>query len=203
MKRLFIVRHGETDWNADRRLQGHANIPLSERGRLQAEALRPTIHALSPDRVVTSSLARARDTAALLGYPDAESRDELREIHVGKWTGELTRALIDRKPAAYYAWRAGSYTPSGAETWSEFRDRAVSFVQDLVASPHRRILLVTHSGVLRAVLESLLALAPDRIVSVGPGSLTVVRHELSNGQQAAKLEVFNFSPAGPLLDSPY
>jgi hypothetical protein len=91
MKRLMLVRHGETDWNTERRLQGHADIRLSERGRAQAQALRPTVHALCPDRVVTSSLYRARDTAALLGYPEAESRDELREIHVGDWTGKSTR----------------------------------------------------------------------------------------------------------------
>ena len=203
MKRLMLVRHGETDWNTERRLQGHADIRLSERGRAQAQALRPTVHALCPDRVVTSSLYRARDTAALLGYPEAESRDELREIHVGDWTGKSTPYLLERDEADYRGWRIGCYTPPGGETWLHFKGRTVGFIQDVLAGPHNRILLVSHSGVLRALLESLLALAPDRIVSVGPGSLTILQHSSSNGQNGARLEVFNFLPAGPIMHAPF
>ena len=202
IKRLMLVRHGETEWNADRRLQGQADIRLSKRGRAQAESLRPTMHALSPDRVVTSSLGRARDTAVLLGYSEAEVRSELREINVGEWTGKLTRELVARDEAAYRSWRVGSYTPPGGETWPDFKARAVGFVRGVLTGPHTRILLVSHSGVLRALLESLLALAPNRIVSVRPGSLTILQHSGSSEQDEIKLELFNFSPAGPVLDAP-
>ena len=75
--RLLLVRHGETEWNAARRLQGQADIALSDRGRDQARRLRPVIEALRPDRVVTSDLLRAAETfvdlvAVTLGVPRGE-----------------------------------------------------------------------------------------------------------------------------------
>src|SRR5687767_11611144 len=105
MRRLLLVRHGESEWNAGRRLQGQADIALSSRGEEQARALRPVVTALRPGRVLASSLKRARDTAALLGFPDAELRDELREIDVGEWTGASIDELRARDGVAYSGWR--------------------------------------------------------------------------------------------------
>ena len=79
MKRLFLVRHGESEWNAVRRLQGQADISLSAKGEAQATALASTVAQLAPDRVVTSDLRRAYQTASLLGYPDAQRDHRLRE----------------------------------------------------------------------------------------------------------------------------
>ena len=202
MKRLMLVRHGESEWNAARRLQGQADIDLSARGAAQAEALRGTIEALAPDRVVTSSLQRARRTAALLGFPEAEERDELQEINVGDWTGVPIERLIARDADAYRGWRAGTYTPPGGEAWSDFSSRAGGFVRALVEGTDERILLVSHGGVLRALLETLLSLSPERIVPVGPGSLTMLQHLRPNGREEVRLELFNFSPAGPILNAP-
>lgn len=83
--RLLLVRHGQSEWNAGRVLQGQADVPLSDLGRAQAAALAPTIAALAPDRAVTSDLQRAAATAAILGYPDARPDPALREIDVGVW----------------------------------------------------------------------------------------------------------------------
>jgi broad specificity phosphatase PhoE len=202
MKRLIIVRHGESEWNADRRLQGRADIGLSARGRSQAEALRPTIAALSPDRAMTSTLRRARETAAIMGFPDAEARDELCEIDVGDWTGQSIGDLVAQAPEAYRAWRAGKFTPGGGEPWSDFLDRIDRATEELLGGPERAVLLVAHGGVLRALLERLLALSPDRIVPVAPGSLTILRHAFANGRADLRLELFNFSPSGPGFDAP-
>ncbi len=202
MKRLMLVRHGESEWNAARRLQGQADIDLSPRGAAQAEALRGTISALAPDRVVTSSLQRARRTAALLGFPEAEAREELREIDVGEWTGLPIDRLVAQDADAYRGWRAGAYTPPGGEAWCDFTRRTGSFVRDAVAGDEERILLVSHGGVLRALLETLLSLSPERIVPVGPGSLTMLQHLRPNGRDEVRLELFNFSPAGPVLNAP-
>lgn len=202
MKRLMLVRHGESEWNAGRRLQGQADIGLSERGRLQAQALIPTIAALRPDQTVTSDLIRARETAALLGFPEAVRSAELREIDVGAWTGELIDNLKARDAEAYRGWRAGTFTPPAGEAWSAFRGRISLFLHGLLAGPAARILLVSHGGVLRAALESLIALPPERIVPAGPASLTVIRQARPNGKDEFRLEVFNFSPDGPILDAP-
>lgn len=202
MKRLMLVRHGESQWNAGRRLQGQADITLSHKGEAQAQALRPYVEALAPQRVVTSPLKRARDTALHLGFPEAEARDELREIDVGTWTGEAIGDLIERDAEAYRGWRAGRHTPPEGESWAAFKDRASRLAHETLSGPESRILLVSHGGVLRALLESLLDLSPDRIVPVGPGSLSVLQHARRDAADKIRLEVFNFSPGGPVLDAP-
>src|SRR5690606_9626425 len=106
MKRLMIVRHGESEWNADRRLQGQADIALSPKGRSQAQALIPVIAGLNPDRTICSDLERAHDTAKLLGIADADCLTELREINVGDWTGRPIEDIRTSESAAYQGWRA-------------------------------------------------------------------------------------------------
>ena len=81
MKRILLVRHGESEWNAVRRLQGQADIDLSQKGRRQAAALAPVVEGLAPDLVLTSDLKRAADTAALLGYPQAVREQFLQGEH--------------------------------------------------------------------------------------------------------------------------
>jgi broad specificity phosphatase PhoE len=100
VKRLLLVRHGESEWNAVRRLQGQADIGLSPKGEAQALALAPIIAQLAPDRVITSDLRRARRTADLLGYPNATSEAGLREVDVGEWTGmEIAHIMSDQAEA--------------------------------------------------------------------------------------------------------
>jgi probable phosphoglycerate mutase len=198
MKRLVLVRHGESEWNAGRRLQGQADIGLSPRGEEQARALRPLVAGLQPVRVVASSLRRARDTATLLGFPDAALVDDLREIDVGEWTGAAIDDLAARADGAYRKWRAGLHTPPGGEAWEGFKARTAGGVRLILDSAEGNVLVVSHGGVVRALLESLLALSPDRIVPVAPGSLTVLQCHSPEW----RLEVFNYSPGGPTLDAP-
>lgn len=201
MKRLLLVRHGESEWNSIRRLQGQADIALSERGRAQALALRDTIAALAPDRVATSDLLRARVTAELLGHGDAERRPDLRENDVGDWTGRAIADLVSADAGAYAGWRAGSHTPPGGESWSDFSTRTRDAVLSLAADTASTLLVVAHGGVVRALLESFLGLAPRRIIPVGPASLTILRRSLPGGWDM-RLELFNYNPTGPVLDAP-
>src|SRR4051812_28497437 len=85
--RLLLVRHGQSTYNAQARLQGQADPPLSEAGREEALRLAPALPGFPDDRVVTSDLQRARETAALLGHPGARPEPRLREIDVGAWAG--------------------------------------------------------------------------------------------------------------------
>lgn len=201
MKRLLLVRHGESEWNKERRLQGQADIALSPHGRNQAIQLRPVIESLAPDCVLTSDLQRARETAALLGYREAEPCIPLREINVGDWTGRPIAEVEKADLAAYRGWRAGRFTPPRGEDWSSFKERTCAVVRRCLDSEARRVLLVAHGGVIRAILEGLLGLEPARIVPVGPASLTVLKRT-SDETAAFKLELFNFSPTGPAFDSP-
>ncbi|WMT91708.1 histidine phosphatase family protein [Pelagibacterium sp. H642] len=200
MKRVMIVRHGESEWNAERRLQGQADIALSAKGRAQAEALKPVIAGLSPDRTICSDLERAHDTAGLLGIADAECRAELREIHVGEWTGRPIEALRADDAARYQGWRAGTYTPPGGESWSDFVARTTACVTQALQTSEK-LLVVCHGGVIRALLESLIGLPPKRIIPVGPASLTILA-ERPTGSGNMRLELFNYSPLVPVLDAP-
>lgn len=200
MKRLMIVRHGESEWNAGRLLQGQADIALSDEGRRQAKALARTVRALNPDKVIASDLVRARETAHLLGFADAQTSKALREINVGIWTGQPIGTLVADSPEDYRGWRAGTFTPSGGEDWADFAQRTADCVKHALADCER-LLVVCHGGVIRALLETLIELPPKKIIPVGPASLTILA-ERPNENGAMRLEVFNFSPGGPILDAP-
>lgn len=198
MKRLLLVRHGETEWNADRRLQGQTDIRLTERGRRQARALAPVVAELAPGLALTSDLMRARDTAALLGHPDAQPVPELREQSLGQWEGCQIADICAEDAEAYRQWRAGAYAPPEAEPWVDFRGRVDAVLRRAFAAPSDVVLLVCHGGVIRAALDAALGLPPSKIIPVGPASLTVLAH---TGREV-RLEAFNVRGGAPELEAP-
>ena len=155
MTELLIVRHGETDWNAERRFQGHADRSLNDTGRAQAVALADELADVQAEAIYSSDLARARETAqilgARLGVPVTELR-ELREIDVGDWQG-LTRAEIKKRfPEALKAWRRGETGWNGGETYDELAARVVPALERIAREhPHGRVLVVGHGGTIRAL----------------------------------------------------
>lgn len=193
MMRLLLVRHGQSEWNATHRLQGQADIPLSEVGRGQADALRATVSEIGPCRAVTSDLERVRDTAARIGAPDAVPDIGLREIDVGDWTGRSIKDIAAEDEAAYLAWRAGTGTPPGGEPWQVFSDRVGAVIAREAEAPCDNLLVACHGGVIRAILQRLLGLQPASIIPVAPASLTAVRLANAAGRPA-RLELFNFQP---------
>ncbi len=197
--RLLLVRHGQSEWNAGRVLQGQADVPLSALGREQAAALAVTVAALAPDRAVTSDLLRASATAAILGHPDARPERALREIDVGVWQGRAIPDLVAENPIDYAGWRAGTHRPEGGEDWSTFAARVQQAIrQEAMSGGARTLLVVCHGGVIRAALDVLLGLRPQHVLPVAPASLTVLR--LNGG--VAKLELYNFRPGAPELGAP-
>ena len=113
--RLILMRHGETEWNAEQRLQGQDNSLLSERGVAQVKRFRAYAKALQPARIIASDLGRTRQTVALIGHPDAPSDQRFRELDMGEWTGRCKPDLIAERPEDYAAWRAGRFTPDRGE----------------------------------------------------------------------------------------
>ncbi|WP_276318452.1 histidine phosphatase family protein [Sphingomonas sp. UV9] len=110
MSRLYLIRHGESVWNATRRLRGQADPDLSPRGESQARELATVLPPQLPRDAICSDLQRASRTAALLGL-DAQPDRRWREIGVGEWEGQDTDDLRTRDPACWRAWRAGDFTP--------------------------------------------------------------------------------------------
>ena len=159
---LCLIRHGQTPWNRDGRWQGQADPDLTaealEETRTVARVLARE-HAEQPwTRLIASDLSRARSTASLIGDVlelRLEVDPRLRELDVGRWSG-LTRSEIEARDAeTLRAFERGEpgVRPGGGETRVEIRERSHAFVCDLIARhAGERILVVTHLGVIRALV---------------------------------------------------
>jgi probable phosphoglycerate mutase len=146
--RIAFLRHGPTDWNEEGRIQGRIDMPLSATGRAKmAQLLPPAGFA----RAFTSPLRRARETAALLGFPDAVPDARLSEHNWGEWEG-LTRDEILARDGADCFERAGTgadFTPKGGESTRDLLKRVASFIADAAKEP-RDAIAIAHRGVLRS-----------------------------------------------------
>ena len=156
--RLCLVRHGETEWNAERRLQGHLDVPLNRTGEAQAAATAASLATVHFAAVYCSDLQRARQTAAAITRDRAgavEFHDHLRERHYGAFQGLTYAEAEARFPDDYlrFKQRDPLFTfPGGGESLSEFAGRIEATLADLAASHHgEQVLIVTHGGVLDIV----------------------------------------------------
>lgn len=170
--RLLLVRHGETEWNAERRLQGQRDVPLSALGERQAVALGPLVEDHRPTVAVASTLARASRTLALLGHDGAPRDPRWMEADLGEWTGR-TAAELQEAGEPYADWRAGRFTPPGGESFSSLTARVVAATDDL-ARGGGIALVVTHGGPIRALVRHYIGISPEVMVPVDPGSLTII-----------------------------
>jgi probable phosphoglycerate mutase len=161
MTEILLIRHGETDWNVEKRLQGHIDIGLNGKGRWQAEALGMTLANEALDAVYASDLQRAVLTAqAIANYQGLTVQKDslLRERCYGALEGMSYQEINQVYPDTYIAWRAREIHaryPAGdnpAETLLEFSNRVVNAVIAL-ADRHtsEKIAIVTHGGVLDCV----------------------------------------------------
>ena len=154
---VLLVRHGETDWNRARRIQGQSDPPLNERGREQARALAERLAGTQLDAVYASDLGRARETAEILAARlelPVVVDPQLRELDFGSWEGYTVEELNAREPDAVARWLAtGEAAWERGESHAELADRVHSAVRKL-AEIHAggQILLVAHGGPVRALL---------------------------------------------------
>ena len=190
MLEILLIRHGETDWNAERRLQGHLDIPLNAHGQRQAAALGQALLDEPLDAIIASDLQRARQTAEAIGAPRgmAVSIDPgLRERCFGAFEGLRYDEINSVYPEAYAAWQARDLDaryPQGvhaAETMREFFSRAVGAVGTIArlasSGGHRKIAIVTHGGVLECAYRAAqgVDLAQARDFEVKNASINRVR----------------------------
>jgi uncharacterized phosphatase len=150
MTRFFLVRHGETEWNKIRRIQGVSDIPLNDTGRAQAASLGDILVSHTFDLLVSSPLSRAVETATIiatrLGMPGPLIVPDLIERNYGEAEGSNGRDLDIRYPV-------GTEVP-GRESREAVTQRALRVLQELSRShPKADILAVAHGGVIRSVVE--------------------------------------------------
>ena len=133
---LYLVRHGQTDWNAEGRLQGHADRPLDTIGRIQAAAVAQRLASVRLEAIYASDLVRAVATArAIAAYHGLEViRDpRMREVGYGEWEGNRIGELAQRYPMQVAGWRSDppAYLPPGAESPHAVRQRVAGFLQEM------------------------------------------------------------------------
>ena len=152
--RLIVVRHGETAWNVDTRIQGHLDIPLNATGLWQARQLGAALAGEAISAIYTSDLLRARRTAqAVADATGAALVDEpgLRERAFGSFQGRTFAEVEAEQPEQARRWRQRDpdYAPDGGESLRVLRERVVDTTHRLAARhPGELVLLVTHGGVL-------------------------------------------------------
>jgi probable phosphoglycerate mutase len=175
-RRVVLLRHGRTEWNATGRFQGQMDSPLDQIGRAQAEAAAIAVAPMQADILVSSDLSRARDTAAAVAAEsglEVQIDPRLREINLGEWEG-LTRAEARAQfPDEYARWQAGEDARRGSgETYAEAGARAVECINEwlTLAGPGSLMVAVTHGGTSRATIGTLLDMHPDTWWRLSPQS---------------------------------
>ena len=162
MATILLARHGETDWNATKRWQGHADRRLTERGLAQAAALAERLDGIPLEAVYASDLSRARDTGELVAKRQSvpfRALRELREVDVGSWAGLTRPEAAERFPAGFARWEKGYPGWEDGETYEQMADRIVAAVRRIAAEhPLGPVLVVTHAGPIRALHSAALGL---------------------------------------------
>lgn len=193
--RLYLIRHGETDWNAERRVQGHTDVELNAQGRKQAEALAGVLAQESLAAVYTSPLKRAFSTAVVVAAPHrllVQAQGGLAELDQGELEGLQFEAMEQRYPAFLHRWRAGDTTLRlpGGESMEDLQGRAWAAVQEIFTfSPAETVVAVSHNLAILAILCQALGLplSSFRRLRQSTGALSL----LDMGPQGARLLRFN------------
>lgn len=182
MNRLFLVRHGVTEWNHDGRYQGQIDAPLSAKGRLQAAAIRERLRDEPFTSCYTSTLQRARVTAEIIleeHFCPLEQTADLNEMYYGAWEGLLRSEIIERFPEDWARHGADPlrYPPTDGESRADFA-RRVERAMTAIARAQRdaTVLVVAHGGSIRAVVGTALGLPMEawRKLRMDNASLTIL-----------------------------
>ena len=176
--RWFLVRHGETEWNKEMRYMGREDIPLNDAGREQARTTAAALKDTGIDIIVSSDLARASETARIIGRElgiDVIENEHFRERHMGEWQGKTTHELKEIHTEEGFTKIRFHYDEAyhGGESWREVEGRVMKGFQDLRQKyQNKNVLIVSHGGTIRMIVKNIRNLHFD----------VAVRNEPSNGQ---------------------
>lgn len=156
--RIHLIRHGQTHWNKERRVQGQAESTLCAEGREQATTLRPVLNQLAIDKVYCSTSIRARETAAILFTDrniETEYRDSLREILLGPWEGFLQAEVKEKYPESFNEfWHfPHRFSLAGAETFAQVQQRGMQELQRVMdESAGQDVAIISHGVLIKSIL---------------------------------------------------
>ncbi len=188
---IYLVRHGETDWNRAGRLQGQTDIELNEKGREQAAKLREKLSGVVLDAAFSSSLTRAKQTRRIiLDGRNVPAWDEplLKEMNFGQWEGEMLREIRadEGHPLHDLFEQPGRYAaPRTAESFEDLYRRTWGFMNETLCpleTKYGNVLIVAHGGSGRSILNPLADVPVARFWEKPMGNCAVARIALENGE---------------------
>jgi len=180
---IILIRHGETEWNSQKRMQGHSNSDLSSVGQAQIQALGQWMKDVPFDLIYSSDSLRAKQTAeAITQFSGHELQfdQRLREKNLGVFEGLTSEEARERHPEVFRLFKtAGSkYVIDEGESTQQLQDRALEIVNEIrIKHPEERVLLVTHGGFIRVVMKHSLGLSletPTRFLIRNTGVFRLV-----------------------------
>jgi len=165
--RVHLIRHGQTNWNKEKRVQGHSESTLTLEGKQQAEALAPALAPYNIAKVYCSSSIRTRETAAILfadATPEIEYCDELREIFLGPWEGLLQSEIRSIYPENFaHFWDAPErFNQEGAELFASVQQRGLMLLKQILSAHETEDAAIVSHGVL---IKSILCALEDRPIA--------------------------------------
>lgn len=184
-QRLILVRHGASEWNGSGRYQGHLPVPLSSLGLSQANALAEELRQYKPERIVSSDLQRAKQTAEVLAKHfmlETQFDIRLRELNCGNWAGLTEREIEELEPQAVVELRAGRDIPrGGSETMADIMTRIRAALTEYVQGNFfSTLIIVSHAYAVRAIMRILLDQRLCSIQLPHLGSYTLLSRKTGN-----------------------
>jgi len=174
----LLARHGETEWNALGKLQGHTDIELNDAGRAQARSLAVSLAGSGITAITTSDLARARQTgeivAAALQLAAPTIDPELRERQMGVFEGLTRKECEELHPQAWQEWVARTGVPHGGEPLADIVARMARVLARIASEPGGPVLVISHGGAMRLWLIGVLGTPVPLIAN---GMTYVVDHD--------------------------
>jgi len=193
--RVYLVRHGQTDWNAEGRYQGRIDSTISALGRAQAARLAEALASVPFRAIYSSPLSRARDTAVVIAAPHGLSvvtRDRLREVSMGEWEGLNEAEITARFGEVLRARRRDpeGVTPGGGETLAELRARGLDAIREIVAEhPDEAVAVVAHGALNKAILLGVLDAPPRAYWTIRQDNAAI--NVLEFGARGARVLLLN------------
>ncbi|MDQ4145368.1 MAG: histidine phosphatase family protein [Actinomycetota bacterium] len=205
--RIWLIRHGTTEWNLNKRAQGQADIALTEKGRAQAKEVAVALSAFSLEAVVASDLVRAVDTARPVAQEqglEVRCDPAFREIDQGEWTGLPTDEIRRRWPDLWGAARHYSTRPGG-ESPAQVRARALEGLEKIVREhPGGTVAVVSHGGTIRWLVAEAMGYddrASARLRGVSNAGAVLLEGWIDDERLKLRF-VERLDGAGPDLDDP-
>ena len=183
---IILIRHGETEWNSQKRMQGHSNSDLSEVGRGQIQALGELMKNVSFDHIYSSDSLRTSQTAeAITQYSGhtLQFDQRIREKNLGVFEGLTSTEAKERHPEIYRLFKTAgpNYVIDEGESTQQLLERALEFIEEIrLRHPQERVVMVTHGGVVRVLMKHALGLsidAPTRFIIKNTGIFGLIWNE--------------------------